>query len=80
MRLVLEVEGERGGVDGDVVLPRKVLLARGQEPLGEEEPADPEHLVMRDQRLLGTLDGTFRAVGELSTEFRGVWRDTKYGM
>lgn len=49
MRLVLEVEGERGGVDGNIVLSRKVLLPRGQEPLGEEEATDPEHLVTRNK-------------------------------
>lgn len=45
--LVLEVEGERGGVDGNVVLSRKVLLPRGQEPLREVETTNPEHLIIQ---------------------------------
>lgn len=44
MRPVLEVEGKRGRVDGHVVLASEILLARGEEPLGEEKSADPKHL------------------------------------
>lgn len=44
MRLVLEVKGERGGVDRYVMFSREILLSSSEKALGEKEATDPKHL------------------------------------
>lgn len=69
MRFVLEVEGEGGGVDRHVVLPREVLLPRGKEALGEEEAADPENLSFAQVRVYGLKS----VMAKIMIMTAGVW-------